>query len=439
MIRSGVSARRGATEPVTATALSRSPRLLESLSFGSSTAAEQAAKLVTNLVVAGLLGPAVWGYWFLLNLVIRYGSLSHLGAINGMSREVPAAIGRGEPAEADRLQHVALGWTTICLVVAGCATIGVVGVALGLLAVLDLALTVVLLTSHQLFTFVTGAIKARGAFGSVSSLQYTGAVAYPALVLPATMWWGLPGFILAQAVCYLVLSLVASRSLHGLFRARWDVPAARRLVSIGFPIMLVGVVFTLFSTIDRWVVSAHLGELALGHYSLTIMALAAVALLPQVFSQLVYPRMAASWAARHDPTELRRHMTWQRTATLAAVVPTSLILAALAHWGTRTFLPEYQAGATPMVVAMAAPIFYSAGQGYGNALNVLGRQYVYLAALVAATVVNIGVSLVLVGPYGLVGVAIGTVAGFAALALALLMSGSVVFRRLERSQDQRSP
>ena len=439
MIRSGVSARGAGTEPVTETALARTPRLLESLSFGSSTATEQAARLITNLVVAGVLGPATWGYWFMLNLAIRYGSLSHLGAINGMSREVPAAIGRGEPGEADRLQHVALGWTAVCIAVACCATIGVAGVALGLLDVLDLALTAVLLASHQLFTFITSAIKARGEFGSVSRLQYSGAVIYPVLVVPATLWWGLSGYILAQAASYLLLSLVAARSLPGLFRAHLDSPTARRLVSIGFPIMLVGVVFTLFSTIDRWVVSAHLGEVALGHYSLTIMALAAVALLPQVFSQLVYPRMAASWAARRDPAELRRHMAWQRTATLAAVVPTSLVLAALAHWGTSTFLPEYQAGATPMVVAMAAPIFYSAGQGYGNALNVLGRQYVYLAALVAATVVNLAVSLLLVGPYGLVGVALGTVAGFAALASALLLSGAVVFRRLRHGNGQRSP
>lgn len=440
VIRSGVPGRPRGGTAAGATVLGRTPRLKESLSFGSSTAVEQAAKLVTNLVVASMVGPAVWGYWFLLNLVIRYGSLSHLGAINGMSREIPAAVGRGEHTEADRLQHATLAWTGICLLVAGVLAIGAVGVTLDLVDLTHLTLTVVLLCCHQAYAFVTSALKARGSFSTVSAMQYAGALAYPALVLPAAAWWGLSGFIVGQAACFTLLCLVAARSLTGLFVARFDGPAARRLVTIGFPIMLVGVVFTLFSTVDRWVIAARLGEDALGHYSLAIMALAAVALLPQVFSQLTYPRMAASWAARRDLDELARLMSWQRRATLAAVVPISLTIALLAHWGTRTFLPEFVPGATPLLVAMAAPILYSAGQGYGNAMNVLGRQYLYLAALVAATLVNVGVSLALVGPLGLVGVATGTVAGFAALALALLLSGSLVFRRAaQRVPPSRSP
>ena len=87
----------------------------EFLGFGSSTAADQASRTAINLAAAAHLGSLAWGTWYLLNLVLQYGSLTHLGVLNGLNREFPVEIGRGHRAEAVHLRHAALGFLLLSL------------------------------------------------------------------------------------------------------------------------------------------------------------------------------------------------------------------------------------------------------------------------------------------------------------------------------------
>ena len=416
----------------------RMPFLREFLGFGSSTIAEQGSRLMTALVAAAILGPAVWGYWFLLNLILQYGTLFHLGAVNGMNREVPAAMGRGEPGESEALRRSALGFLGISLA-AAVVIVVVMSLLLGeMLPLRDVAAALALLAAQQLFTFAITSLKARTEFGSVSRLQFVSALVYPAVVIPATFLWLLPGFMLGQALAYFLLAVAAARGTKGMYRPVVDWPRSRRLIAIGFPIMLVGVVFALFATVDRWVVAAHLDAAALGHYALALMALGAVGLLPRVISQQVYPRMAFAWAAHGDVDEMTRLVRRQRIMALVITTALCLPLAAVAPWMIRTFLPAYVPGVAPLLVTLAIPIVSSVGRGYGNVLNVLGLQVWYLAFIVVATGVNLALSLALVGPFGLVGVALGSLGGYAFMAGCLVVAGTVVFRRL-RAAPRRQP
>src|SRR5690554_5931568 len=130
-----------------------SPFLRESILFSGSNGLEQGSRLLSNLAVAGILGPAAWGAWYILNLVLRYGSLFHLGAVNGLNREVPAALGRGSEQEAANIQESALG-----IVLASLPVVAVVVLVGNFLLpqpfpIWDVVGTLLLLAANQLHTF----------------------------------------------------------------------------------------------------------------------------------------------------------------------------------------------------------------------------------------------------------------------------------------------
>src|SRR5690606_13161143 len=205
--------------------LGADPLLKESFWFGGSTIAEQLSKLFTGVAAAAVLGPAVWGHWYLLNLVLQYGSVLHLGAVNGMNREVPALLGKGDIAGAERMQRSALGSLIVAYAAAGCLLLLV-----ALLMVTggrapaaqewlrDLGLTLMLSATQQVFTFAITALRSRTMFGAVSRLQLAAVVVYPLLSLPLAWQFGLSGFIVGQALGYLALSLVGALTNRGMYR-----------------------------------------------------------------------------------------------------------------------------------------------------------------------------------------------------------------------------
>ena len=56
-------------------------------------------QLFRGIVAARLLGPAAYGSWNALLLVLDYGILSQLGLQQGLDQEIPGAITRGNDPE----------------------------------------------------------------------------------------------------------------------------------------------------------------------------------------------------------------------------------------------------------------------------------------------------------------------------------------------------
>jgi O-antigen/teichoic acid export membrane protein len=409
------------------------PMLREFVGFGGSTFLLQASRVGSGLIVAAMLGPVTWGTWYVLNLIIAYGSLTHLGALNGMNREVPAALGRGDGEGANALRHSALGVTLVGTGTASALLLFTfVATMPGFVAVTDITLMLILLWAHQAFDYVSVSLKSTTRFVALSKLQTVSSLIHPFLTIGGAAALGLHGFILGQVIAFGLVCLIAWRAVGVEFSARLDPRRARSLVRIGFPIMLVGLVYALFTTVDRWVVTAFLGTESLGHYSLAIMAFGAVGLLPQVVAQQYYPRVAHAWAARGDTGELRLLAARIRNMTLLTSVPVTAILILVLPPAVLAFLPAYSPGIPALLITVFVPIVGAFGQGYGGVLHMLDRQVWLLFAIIAAAAVNLGVSVALIGGFGLAGVAIGSLVAFLFYSLARVALGAFALRGAER-------
>jgi O-antigen/teichoic acid export membrane protein len=381
--------------------------------FGAATFVDQGGRLLLNVIAAAVLGPAVFGSWVLAALLIQYSNFVSLGITNGAARQIPFLLGADRPAEAARVEDVAL-------LTAGFTGLMAAGVGLGSAPLVfgpqpgfggfGLACLAAAIFLQQFFLLQQVLFRSRLRFRHASlQLGLTG-LAAPLVGGLLVVAAGLDGLLAARVVIICLALALATRLLARLPRPRWHGPTARELIRVGLPIMTASLLFGLLVTIDRWLVLTLMGRVAVGQYGLVAVAISGLLVLPIFVSQQFYPRLAYAHGAARDREELL-HICRQQGVLAASMTAAAAVAVALAAWfGIPVFLPEYRAAIVPIVIVLAGLVAYAAGSPYGSLLNVLGRQHRFLTLQAAALAMNVtlAVALVRVAGLGLEGVALAS-------------------------------
>jgi O-antigen/teichoic acid export membrane protein len=257
----------------------------------------------------------------------------------------------------------------------------------------------------------------------------------------ATILFGLPlltfgliGLAVSQVLVYVVALAMAGRLLGGIPRPTWDPVIARRLVSVGFPIMLAGLLFGLLTTIDRWLVLIYLDRVQVGYYGIVGITVSGLLLLPGIVSQQYYPRLAFAYGAGQGGEALLALASRQSLISGGLVGVAAIAAAFVAVIGIPRFLPAYETAVVPLLVTLVGLGIYGLGAAFGDLLNTIGAQRRYLAiqALVLAVDVALSVVLLLAG-LQLVGVAIALTFSMTIYAILLFANGRVLTRRIDQA------
>ena len=412
----------------------RSPFLREFLLFAASTVLLQGSRFAVNLFAAERLGPERFGFWYVLNLALAYGGLAHLGVINAMNRDVPVFRGKGNAERVRLIQGVSAGVLLVSTAVAGLVMV----VSLAFLEHVPrapLAALIALFIVTQPYLLLQVYLKSDGQFGRLSFQQLLFALLFPLSVVPLTIGYGLSGFISGQALVTLLISLFVLRTWTFHLRPVFNVQETLRLVRVGLPIMLVGLMYTLLTTADRWVITAFLDVQRLGYYSLAIMVLGVLSLIPMVVAQQMYPRMAEAWGRTSDAGDVLRWALRQTGMALAFTAPLVLVLYFAAPPLIEAFLPAYTEGVAPVKIILFGPLFLALSGGFANLLNTLDKQVYYLAVQAAALLVNVGLNVMFVrAGMGISGIALGTTLTYALYGLALVAVSLWLVRSPDRAE-----
>ena len=228
------------------------------------------------------------------------------------------------------------------------------------------------------------------------------------------------------SLAYGVVLLYSKKYFHIAPRSR---QTFYHLIGVGFPIYLIGLLFSLLTTIDRMIVLGFLGMKQLGLYTLATTALAVLLMVPSLVSNVMYPKLAEHYGATGRVADLVPLLKRIIRLNLLSTVPiAAATLAVLYFYIVPVYLDAYMAGRDAMAIIFLAAVFYPLGTGYGDFFNVIGMQRVYLRNIAAGFVVNavIGLLLVVGDGMGLKGTAIGTVSGL--LVFTLLQWGTYMNR-----------
>jgi O-antigen/teichoic acid export membrane protein len=370
---------------------------------------------VFNLLAARLLGPDQMGIWQTANLISIYGSIATFGVLNGMSREVPVRLGRGDSGGVAEV--VATTLTPLLLLLSGLVMAGILAIYMAPQAGLAVGLGLVLLAARQFNGFSMMLVRSHQEFVRLGLHQGFSAVA---LALGALAIWAsptLPTLLLAMSLSLTLCGALAFSYMHV---KPVQVSTLRYLAGIGAPIMLAGFLFSLLTTVDRVLIIVLLGSRELGLYTPVISVLGALMIAPGLVSNVMYPRMGHLYGKTGSHRELLPLVSRMIRLNYLATLPIAAALGMVFYFlVVPYFLPGYEDSRIPLALSLLAALFLPLGQSMGDLFNVIGWQRLYLRNMAIGMAVNClaGYLLTAEAGLGLSGVALGTVAGMAAYAL----------------------
>lgn len=350
--------------------------------------------LVTSVFVARWTTPYDLGLWNLALLVTIYAPVLQLGVFNGLNRQLPLFVGKGDRDTALDMAAGAYAW---CLVLALFSVVATVLVALFLWATgrgtlgwtaVAIGIIVVCLWPSQ---YLTVTYRTGSEFGRLATRNTIVALISVPLTL-LVLWFGYLG-LMARAV------LLAGFSLVSLYFKRpvvtlpkWDRSVLLSLGKVGMPIWVLGQLGVFFLTLDRVVLADS--PLLLGYFSISIQAGTFAGMVPLAITMVMYPQMVQRYG------ETGNAMAVWAIGRNGALMATALgILAGICGWVLIPFfighlLPAYLPGTEAAQWACLGGIALGFSV-YNNVYNVIQRQDLYLFALGIGLVVFFGAWFVL--------------------------------------------
>lgn len=411
----------------------RSTLFKEFILFSFSTFLVQGSRFTVSVIAAKNLGPSTWGIWQLLYLILAYSSIFHLGITNGMNREIPILSGREDDQTINTIRSISFGTVLLAGIIAGAAIFGSSKLIEDGQIHIPLKFMILLLVAYLIYTYLEVYLRSSGWFNHMSQQQIFFSITFLALVTPAVLKFHLNGYILSQAAVILLTILFIFKITPVRLQIKFDLRESFRLIKIGFPIMIGMILFTFMMTADRWVIATFLNLNELGYYSLSIMVLRGLTLIPRVISQQIFPRLAKTWGSTSKYEDLTKWIRVHIVMCLCLTTPVILLAFLFFPLLVRNYMPEFVPGITAMKISLIVPFFFGLSTVFVNLLNTIGKQLQLMLIRGAALLFDIVLNIIFVKMgLGINGIALGTALTFVLYYLAVAAFGKSAIRSVQQ-------
>lgn len=242
----------------------------------------------------------------------------------------------------------------------------------------------------------------------------TSIVAAATNVVVLLLGYGIVELVAATTVVRL-LSLAAYRrsayTAFPLLRIRWaHVRKARLREVTAFSafLFIIDIANKVSYTADTVVIGAFMSTAAVSVYSVGQRLAVAVGRLTRVLSEKLFPTIVDT-ATLDQHARLRLLFVQGTRLSLAMVIPLSSFIALLAHPLVMAWVGPRFSGSVPILQILALVVAIKVGTMTSQSVLKGTDHHKFLAAATSASsIANLAVSILLVRPFGLVGVAIGT-------------------------------
>jgi O-antigen/teichoic acid export membrane protein len=173
--------------------------------------------------------------------------------------------------------------------------------------------------------------------------------------------------------------------------------------------MMAGFLYDTLRALDRWVILSFLGAVQVGYYTLTILVLQAITLLPGVVTSQFYPRISKRFGETHSYSALKPLLLTTLKASSALILPFGLVVFFLVRPLTQWLLPAYVEGIdAALIVTVGVTLSRPLAGTAVSFLNAVGKASLYMRVQVVMIFLQLGLTIgaALLG-WGLNGIAWG--------------------------------
>lgn len=400
---------------------------------GSGTIVGQVLGVATSLLLRTLLSPTQIGMWQALKLLLSYAGFVNLGVTKAAAREITIARGSDRPHDATRSRDLAFTFSMATAVAYAVALFFAAGflwmreakgsnswwaIGLGVMAAVCVA--------QRYLTFHIVILRAERLFATATRLAILEG-ALTLIVCGAATWaFGLPGLLTGCLFVSIAVGWVARNSTNASPAWAWDLRGVAPLIAVGLPIVLTGLVMTLFQSIDKLMLLAYLpdGAYQLGLYSTALLVTTQLAGVSNILATTMAPRYGETfgrWKSDRRVAELAARASELHAAASSLAAAGALVVGApLLAW----LLPNYADGLSALLWLIPGALALAVALPATQFLVITKRQNRGLvAACVALVVAACGNYTALSAGWGLVGVAAATCVSQMLFAL-LVIGGS---------------
>lgn len=372
-------------------------------------------KFVGGFIVARLLGPQLFGLRSKFGLITEYEGFAHLGTYDALQREVPFYRGRGETRRVEAILDSVFTINLLYAVAIGLASL----VAGQWLATTDVdplwvdftrffAAWVLLCKVAEYFRVLHVADKRSGVLSSVNA---SFGVLNAGFSIALTWYAGLRGLLVGLLIAQAIRALSYIRAAPRVPRLRIDRGELFRLYRLGFPIMLIALMFLLLRGVDRIIIAGTLSEAELGFFSIgTIVSGLIYLSVGDTVRTMVFPRLMESLGVGEPGPERVRPFLVEPSVLIAYLVPFVIGSAYLAlPLPIRWLLPQYEPSILVAQILVIGAFYFSIVSVPLSVCIALNQQVRVTMLSAVAVAINALLSLALIAAgAGIVGVAVGT-------------------------------
>ena len=246
---------------------------------------------ISNIFVSKILGPSVLGAISYFNAIDNNLNSYVLGIIrSSIEREIPQMD--------EEVMKKKFGETAFTLNLLLISIFSIVYLIISLFAeqpiMKQCALWVCALSYFKgLYDYCRIWHKANFNIIQVSSLMLISALAIPPIVLVLAYYFTYHGFWLGRLIIVLISLVLLVSWMPRIHLRRPNLMFVKYILASGGPIIIFGLIQTVYQTLDKYIINCKDGLEQLGYYSIGAMVFNMMLLLPQSFVGAIFPRFVA--------------------------------------------------------------------------------------------------------------------------------------------------
>lgn len=369
--------------------------------------------IIVGIATKAILGTVGSGYWALIKIFNSYGEYSDLGIRNAMIREIPRSTGAGDMEGAVRTQRNAYSFTLL----ASFSAAAVIGVSSFFVrdAVLKKGLLIVsaLVVATQLYNFTLTALRTSKKVPLLSAVIIVNMMFVGVFTLGGAVWKGVLGLAVGSVLSTSLSFLLAWRLGNIELGLSWDAKEIKRLLTIGFPMVIVSYALVTFLGLDAMMISRMIGYQELGYYTIALMTVQQVATAGR-FTQIIltpYIQERYGKTGRMDGTTA---LFVRTTVVLSYLLP--VVIAGAVYFVpviVEIFLPAFSEGLGAMKILSAGYYFVVVNEMSATVLYTADKQKNLIPALLAVITVAAFLNYMFIrSGFGIEGVAMATAVSY---------------------------
>lgn len=356
-----------------------------SLSVGKS--CQLISKFILSITVARVLGPSQFGFWSMIELINKYSPLLTLGVSNGVKRELPYWNGK-KVVDKQKMTEMT-GYTSMLLSLTLFVLLGGISFFIieGKIAKFAIMATFISGGLYQLYLYIYSTQLAKKLFYNATKINVIEGILILLITVSLVYKYGFSGLLIGNIMVPLSISIFLLNKYKIINHLKFDYIVFRKILSIGLPILLVGMGHVFLLTVNRLIIPIYYSVEMVGYFSFAMLFLTLFSPLFSSLSEVLYTYMNEHVGSKGRVDNMD-HVSIYPGLLMSIVIPTLVIpIILLVPWGITNYYPAY-IESIPSAKFVLVLVAITGGGGV-NILSSIQKQNLMLLFILLSIIINV--------------------------------------------------